>query len=102
MNYLIVGKPNVGKSSIFNILTGKKANIIHRKEGTTRDWHKGEIRLIKNCYIFDVPGIILNSIYDEDKKIKKIIESLIPTIDHFLFVIDFFLSIVLSKSKIFQ
>ena len=43
MNYLLVGRPNVGKSSIFNILTGQKKNIIHIDEGTTRDWHQGKI-----------------------------------------------------------
>ena len=45
MNFLLIGKTNVGKSSIFNILTGKNLNITHKDHGTTRDWHKG---LIKN------------------------------------------------------
>ena len=89
MNYLIIGRPNVGKSSIFNILTGQKENIIHIDEGTTRNWHKGKIRLTSNCFIYDSPGIILNSFKDEEKKIKIIIETLIPKIDYFLFVIDF-------------
>ena len=39
MNLLLVGKPNVGKSSIYNVLTGENSNIIHKIEGTTRDWH---------------------------------------------------------------
>ena len=51
MNYLIVGRPNVGKSSIFNILTDQKANIIHIDEGTTRNWHKGKICLTNNCFL---------------------------------------------------
>ena len=89
MKYLIVGRPNVGKSSIFNILTGRKANIIHKKKGTTRDWHRGEIRLIENSFIFDVPGIILNPSNDDEKKTKRIIESLIPNINYLLFVVDF-------------
>ena len=44
MNYLLIGKPNVGKSSIFNKLTSSK-KLIHKESGTTRDWHKD---LIKN------------------------------------------------------
>ena len=89
MSYLIIGRPNVGKSSIFNILTGSKKNIIHKDEGTTRDWHKGTILLENNCFIYDTPGIVLNSFKKEDKKIKKIIESLIAKINYLLFVIDF-------------
>ena len=89
MNYLIVGRPNVGKSSIFNILTDKITNIIHSQKGTTRDWHKGEICSLKNDFVFDLPGIILNSLNQEEKKTKYIIESLISKIDYFLFVIDF-------------
>ena len=68
MSYLIVGRPNVGKSSIFNILTGNKTNIIHKEKGTTRDWHRGKIHLTDNCFIYDTPGIILNSFKDDEKK----------------------------------
>ena len=89
MNYLLVGYPNVGKSSIFNILTGQKKNIIHIDKGTTRDWHKGKIYCTKNASIYDAPGIILRSFKDEEKKKKKIIESIINKIDCFLYVIDF-------------
>ena len=39
MHLLLIGLPNVGKSSIYNILTNNKKNIIHSKKGTTRDWH---------------------------------------------------------------
>ena len=57
MNYILLGKPNVGKSSIFNILTGSNINIIHSVSGTTRDWHK---ELINNTssFIYDTPGIL--------------------------------------------
>ena len=89
MNFLLVGRPNVGKSSIFNILIGQKTNIIHINEGTTRDWHKEKINLISNTFIYDSPGIILQKNKEETKKIKRIIESLIFKIDCLLFVIDF-------------
>ena len=58
MNYFLIGRPNVGKSSIFNILTKYNQNIIHKDEGTTRDWHKG-ILSGTSSYIFDTPGLII-------------------------------------------
>ena len=59
MNYLLIGRPNVGKSSIYNLLAEKNTNLVHKDEGTTRDWHR---ELIKgtNCYLFDTPGILIN------------------------------------------
>ena len=52
MKYLIIGSPNVGKSSIYNILTGKKTNIVHSKAGTTRDWHKNLFSFSSDDYIY--------------------------------------------------
>ena len=39
MNILILGMPNVGKTSLYNLITNKNNNIIHDTIGTTRDWH---------------------------------------------------------------
>ena len=60
MNFLLIGKPNVGKSSIFNFLTYRSNNIVHSEEGTTRDWHKEKIT-DTNSYIFDTPGVLINN-----------------------------------------
>mgnify|MGYP001479196411 CR=1 FL=1 len=51
MNIFLIGQPNVGKSSIYNILTKKNSNIVHSTEGTTRDWHYGPLNEINgiNC-----------------------------------------------------
>ena len=64
MNYLLIGKPNVGKSSIYNILTENEKNIIHFESGTTRDWHIDKI-FGTNSYIYDTPGVLVN---DNNKK----------------------------------
>ena len=77
MNYLLIGQPNVGKSSIFNILTNQYNNIVHKDAGATRDWHRGKINLLNNCFIYDTPGTFLLSPKKEDKQSRKIIELLI-------------------------
>lgn len=48
---VIVGKPNVGKSSLFNCLLRKNASIIHNKSGVTRDCLEEVIQF------FDIPFI---------------------------------------------
>ena len=59
MNFLLIGKPNVGKSSMYNILTSGKKNIIHKEEGTTRDWHRNNVKNLNNVFFYDTPGIIV-------------------------------------------
>ena len=58
MNFLILGIPNVGKTSIFNIISENSDNIIHKTTGTTRDWHVSFLKNSYNISIYDTPGII--------------------------------------------
>jgi GTP-binding protein len=85
MNLLLIGKPNAGKSSIYNILTSGNKNIIHKEEGTTRDWHKGKVRNSNNLFLYDTPGIII-----QNHKINKLeFSNLFKIIDKFIYVIDY-------------
>ena len=88
LSIAIVGKPNVGKSSILNALLGEEKAIVTDVKGTTRDIVEGSL-LINGIEVnlFDTAGIretdeLVESIGIE-RSIKKIEES-----DLVLFVID--------------
>ena len=54
----IVGRPNVGKSTLINKMVAEKVAIVSDKAGTTRDNIKGILNVKDNQYIFiDTPGI---------------------------------------------
>ena len=85
MKLLLIGQPNVGKSSIFNILINKNINIIHHKEGTTRDWHYSSLKNFPEIKIYDSPGF---KIEKNNLNVNKFF-SLFSKIDVFLYVIDY-------------
>ena len=54
----IVGRPNVGKSSLFNMIVGKRDSIVHNKSGVTRDRLYGFAKWSnKKFQIIDTGGI---------------------------------------------
>ena len=89
MNYLLIGRPNVGKSSIYNILTGSNDNIIHSEAGTTRDWHYKKLKDSTDDFIFDTPGIIIKNKSNNFFNISNIFSNLKKNIHVFLYVVDY-------------
>ena len=83
MKYLLIGQPNAGKSSIYNKMTSAE-NIIHRVEGTTRDWHSSKIKGLNYSVIYDSPGVIIN----DNKSTKIHFSKILPDVDIFLYVVD--------------
>ncbi len=55
----IVGRPNVGKSTLFNILTNSKNALVHDRPGVTRDriFGEGQYGLNQNFLVIDTGGI---------------------------------------------
>ncbi|MCX7653116.1 MAG: ribosome biogenesis GTPase Der [Fervidobacterium sp.] len=69
---LIVGKSNVGKSTLFNKLIGKRKSIVANEDGTTRDavidrviWYDKVFQLVDTCGIFEQQK---DEIYEKSKE----------------------------------
>jgi tRNA modification GTPase len=58
---VIVGPPNIGKSSLFNRLVGRDAALVADEPGTTRDWIAARLDIDATepaCLLVDVAGIV--------------------------------------------
>src|ERR1700761_4337177 len=56
--FAIVGRPNVGKSTLFNRLVGKKLALVHDTPGLTRDWREAEGHLSDLTFkVIDTAGL---------------------------------------------
>jgi GTP-binding protein len=54
----IVGRPNVGKSTLFNRLVGRRMALVHDRAGTTRDRKEGQARLFDLAFrVIDTAGL---------------------------------------------
>ncbi len=85
---LIIGKPNVGKSSIFNMILKKNIAIVDNTPGLTRDLRKKEIELWKiKCEIVDSPGLVEGSNFLE-KKIRQRTVDYSKSADLIILVLD--------------
>ena len=85
----IVGRPNVGKSSIFNWLAGRRLAIVDDMAGVTRDRMKFLLHQNDRYFeIIDTGGIGINDVDDLDEEIEHQIEIGIRGADVLMFVVD--------------
>ena len=85
----IVGRPNVGKSTLFNRLTETKQAIVDETSGVTRDRLYGIADWAgKEFSVIDTGGYILNSddIYEEE--IRKQVDIAMEEANLILFIVD--------------
>ena len=73
---ILVGKPNVGKSSLFNRLAGRRIAITSDVSGTTRDTNKAKIEVEgKECILIDSGGLDDSSELFKNVKAKTLAEA---------------------------
>lgn len=85
----IVGRPNVGKSTLFNRLTESRKAIVDESSGVTRDRHYGKAEWIGRTYsVIDTGGYIIGSEDIFEKEIRKQVELAIDEANIILFVVD--------------
>jgi GTP-binding protein len=98
----VVGRPNVGKSTLFNRIVGRREAIVEEKPGVTRDrkeviaeWQAREFRLVDTGGW--MPGGDLL-----DEKVSKQSEKAITEADVVLFVVDVTVGITEEDSRVAQ
>ncbi len=85
----IVGRPNVGKSTLFNRLTGNKTAIVEGEPNITRDRIYGDVEWQNKSFILiDTGGINLKNNNPIKDKAKKQAEIAMEEADTIIFVVD--------------
>ncbi|MGH7593248.1 MAG: ribosome biogenesis GTPase Der [Gemmatimonadales bacterium] len=85
----IVGRPNVGKSTLFNRLVGGREAIVSDRAGTTRDRHFGDATWNgRDFWVVDTGGLVPHSDETMDRAIRAQVERAVAEADVVLLLVD--------------
>ncbi|OGF99825.1 MAG: ribosome biogenesis GTPase Der [Candidatus Glassbacteria bacterium GWA2_58_10] len=85
----VIGRPNVGKSTLFNRLVGRRVAIVDSTPGVTRDRLYGVVEWNGRAFgLIDTAGILSETVEKFDQEIQLQIEVAIEEADLLLFVVD--------------
>lgn len=85
----IIGRPNVGKSTLFNRLTESREAIVDEVAGVTRDRHYGQVTWNgRDFTVIDTGGYVVNSEDMFESEIRKQVLLAIEECDVVLFLVD--------------
>ncbi|HLN01950.1 MAG TPA: ribosome biogenesis GTPase Der [Bryobacteraceae bacterium] len=86
---VIVGRPNVGKSTLFNRITGERRAIVGDEPGITRDRMHGQARYDGRQFeIIDTGGIVVHDDEYIPSQILKQAQVALDTAAHIIFLVD--------------
>jgi GTP-binding protein len=85
----LIGRPNVGKSALFNRIVGGQAAIVSDEAGTTRDRHFAEADWNgRSFWLVDTGGVTEDARAPMDVEIRKQVDQAIAEADLLLLVVD--------------
>lgn len=85
----IVGRPNVGKSTLFNRLVGKRTAIVSDRAGTTRDRHFTAAEWGgRRFWLVDTGGLVPGSEEAMDRAIRRQVDRAVEQADLVVFLVD--------------
>jgi GTP-binding protein len=85
----IVGRPNTGKSTLFNRILGGRPAIVSDRPGTTRDRHFGDAEWQgRSFWLVDTGGLVPESEDSMDRAIRQQVDFALAEADVVIFLVD--------------